>query len=252
MKSFVIKVIKLAAALAPVALLLGHAFDAAGVASAAPSGCTQGTPTVRVQNSWAWSAWGSWGLPGQQLAYLIDVGNTDVGCSSSSFVVTVSAPSGFSVSAPTSTVTLRSSAMGSLRTNVTSPGGIADGNYPITVTVTRAGASGPASSFTSSYKVYSSDSTAPTLYWPNPGAGTTISGRSYNVMVSSSDDHMVKKIELFIDNPTPPPTPPPSRPPTATGSGTPASSPTRGPCAASAGSTRRRSRRTTGRGTSAS
>jgi hypothetical protein len=191
---------RLAAALAPVTLLLGNAFTAAGVASAAAAGCAQGAPTVRVGNNWAWSAWGSWGLPGQQLTYLIDVGNTDVGCSPSSFVVTVSAPSGFSVSVPTSTVTLRSSATGYLRTNVASPSGVADGDYPITVTVTRAGAAGPASSFTSYYKVYSSDSTPPTLYWPSPGDGTTISGRSYNVAVSSSDDHMVKKIELFIDD----------------------------------------------------
>ena len=48
--------------------------------------------------------------------------------------------------------------------------------------------------------MYSTDSVAPTLFWPNPGDGTTITGRSYNVAVSSSDDHAVKKIDLYIDN----------------------------------------------------
>jgi hypothetical protein len=56
-----------------------------------------------------------------------------------------------------------------------------------------------AASFTSYYKVYSSDTAAPTLYWPSPSDGATVSGRSYNVAVSSNDDHAVKTIALSID-----------------------------------------------------
>jgi hypothetical protein len=45
---------------------------------------------------------------------------------------------------------------------------------------------------------------APTLYWPNPGDGATISlqkgQKYYNVVVSSTDDHAVKKIELYLDS----------------------------------------------------
>ncbi len=55
-------------------------------------------------------------------------------------------------------------------------------------------------STTSWYKVYSSDTVAPTLYWPSPRDGTTITGSSYNVAVSSNDDRAVKKIELYLDN----------------------------------------------------
>ena len=43
------------------------------------SGCTESVPTVQVDNNWAWSQWGSWGKPGQQLMYAINVMNTDVG-----------------------------------------------------------------------------------------------------------------------------------------------------------------------------
>ena len=46
--------------------------------------CTRNAPGVSIENSWGWSQWGSWGMPGQQLTYLIDVRNYDVGCSSSS------------------------------------------------------------------------------------------------------------------------------------------------------------------------
>jgi hypothetical protein len=60
--------------------------------------------------------------------------------------------------------------------------------------------SDPRASTTNYYKVYSSDTVAPTFYWASPGDGTTISGRSYSVSVSSTDDHAVKKIDLYMDN----------------------------------------------------
>lgn len=81
---------------------------------------------------------------------------------------------------------------------VTSPNPVADGDYPLSVTVTRGATStGP---FTSYYKAYSSDSVAPNLYYPNPWDGATVSGSSYAFAVASSDDHAVKKIDLYIDN----------------------------------------------------
>jgi hypothetical protein len=153
-----------------------------------------------VDNSWAWSQTGSLGLPGQQFTYALQVRNYDVGCWASSFVVTASAPSGFSISMPTSTISLKSSTSAYLWAYVTAPTTAADGDYPLTFTGTRAGTSSPSSSYTSYYKVYSSDSTAPTLFWNNPGQGQTITGRSYTFTVSSSDDHAVKKIDLHIDD----------------------------------------------------
>jgi hypothetical protein len=69
--------------------------------------------------------------------------------------------------------------------------------YPLTVTAQRSGST--SASTTTVYKVYSADTTTPTLFWASPGNGTTISGHSYNVTVSSSDDHAVEKIDLYID-----------------------------------------------------
>jgi hypothetical protein len=50
--------------------------------------------------------------------------------------------------------------------------------------------------------VYSSDSTAPTLFWNSPVQGQTITDRSYTFNVSSSDDHAVKQIDLYMDDNT--------------------------------------------------
>jgi hypothetical protein len=84
--------------------------------------------------------------------------------------------------------------------SVTSPNPIADGDYPLTVTVKRAGASTWDGSNTSYYKVYSSDTSSPTLYWPSPENGAAIKGRSYTLSVGSMDDHLVRKIDVYIDN----------------------------------------------------
>jgi hypothetical protein len=162
--------------------------------------CTLNAPGVSSQNTWAWGAYGSFGLPGQQVNYRIDVTNYDVGCGSSSFAVSVSAPSGFSVVMPTNTISLGSGGYGSTTALVTSPLGVADGDYPLVVTITRAGTSATTGSVTTYYKVYSSDTAVPTLYWPSPGNGQAISGGSFWVQVSAVDDHMVKSIELDIDN----------------------------------------------------
>jgi len=165
------------------------------------SSCTLKAPGVIVDNNWQWGSPGSWGLPSQQLTYAIHLSNYDVGCGSSSFVITVSAPNGFSVSIPTNTIALKSSSSAYLWAYVTAPSVIADGDYPLTVSVARVGTSSSMASYTSYYKVYSSDTVAPTLYWPNPWDGQAISGRSsFNVTVSTSDDHAVNKIDLYIDN----------------------------------------------------
>lgn len=159
--------------------------------------CTQKTPAVVVDNNWAWGSPGSYGTAGQQLTYAIDVINYDVGCAASSFTVTVSAPDGFTVSLPTNSISLRSGSSGYVWATVTSPSSAADGDYPVAVTVQRASQTASATTW---YKVYSSDSTAPTLYWPSPGDGATVTDRSYNLAVSSRDDHAVKKIDLYLDN----------------------------------------------------
>jgi hypothetical protein len=183
-------------------LIAGSAFAAKGNGHGGghSGGCTANAPGVTVDNTWAWASWGSWGMPGQTLTYAIHVINYDVGCSSSSFVVSMAAPAGFSVSIPTNTITLKSNSSGYLSASVTSPNPVADGDYAMSVTVVRAGTSGPSGSFTTHYLVYSSDTAAPTLFWPNPADGETISGRSYNVVVSSNDGHAVQKIDLYIDD----------------------------------------------------
>jgi hypothetical protein len=184
-------------------LIAGTAFAGKGGGGAPGGGgrCTAAAPLVRVENTWAWASWGSFGLPGQQLQFQVSVTNNDAGCGRSTFTVGLSAPEGFSVLLPTNTVSLRSGRVGYLSGWVTSPAGSADGDYAIVATATRstsdvAVASG---SFTSYYKVYSSDTTGPTLYWATPGDGATIASGSYNVAVWARDDKAVKTVKVFVD-----------------------------------------------------
>ena len=182
------------------ALVLTAAVPAlAGKPGGAAGGkCTRKAPRIAVDNTYKWGTWGSWGTAGQQLTYAANVMNYDVGCRASNFVVDVSAPVGFSASLPTSTVTVKPSSSRYVYASVTSPASATDGDYPLAFTVRRTGGSDGAS-FTSYYKVYSSDSAAPILYWENPGEGSTISGTSTTFTVTSDDDHAVKKIDLYID-----------------------------------------------------
>jgi hypothetical protein len=161
--------------------------------------CTVKAPLVNVDNTWAWGQKGSFGLAAQQLTFAINVINYDVGCGSSTFTINVTAPGGFSVSVPTSSVSLKSSTSGYLWAYVTSPAATPDGDYPVTVTVQRSGTSTNTAATSTYYKVYSSDSVAPTLFWPSPGDGMAVNGGSFNFSVSSTDDHAVKSIELSID-----------------------------------------------------
>jgi hypothetical protein len=172
---------------------------ASGKPAPAPSSTCGSAPRASITNTYAWGSSGSWGLPGQQLAYHVLVFNDDVSCGSSTFNISLSAPSGFSVSLPQNTITLASATSGYLWAYVTSPTGIADGAYSLSLSTTRAGTSSPAGASSSSYMLYSSDSLAPKLYYANPWDGAAVTGRSYSVGVASSDDHAVKRIDLYID-----------------------------------------------------
>jgi hypothetical protein len=170
------------------------------IASARPSSvCVPAAPRASIDNNWGWGGSGSWGMAGQPVRYAIDVFNNDAGCGATDFVVTVSAPSGFSVSMPASTINLASLGTGYVFADVSSPTAIADGDYPITAAVSRAGASLAAPTGTSLYKVYSTDSAGPELYMAFPSDGSTISGRSTYVSVEADDDHAVRSVDVSID-----------------------------------------------------
>jgi len=180
----------------------GKGHGGGGSGGSGGTSCTQSAPRVSIDNTWAWASPGSWGTPGQKLTYAIDVLNDDVGCGSTSFVVDVASPDGFSVSIPTNAITLASASTGYVWAYVTSPSSAADGNYALTASVQRAGTSGSGGNATSYYKVYSSDTTAPKLFWENPSDGGALSGRSATVGFASTDDHAVKRLDLLVDGVT--------------------------------------------------
>jgi hypothetical protein len=161
--------------------------------------CVPSAPSVVVENTWAWAATGSYGLPGQRLGYQLGVTNNDAGCRSSTFSVGLAAPAGFGVSIPASSVSLKAGSSAMLMAYVTSPGSASDGSFPLVASVVRSGTTSPVGTDTSHYKVYTSDATAATLYWPSPGDGQSVNGRTFWIQVSAIDDHAVRTIELAID-----------------------------------------------------
>ncbi|HEX4774083.1 MAG TPA: hypothetical protein VH234_01030 [Candidatus Saccharimonadales bacterium] len=169
--------------------------------AAAPSPCTQSAPQVYPQNTYAWATAGSWGLPGQKLSYNVSVYNADIGkCGSSTFTLSATAPSGYQVSVPVSSITLAPNSRAYPFVYVTSPTTATDGDNPIVFTLQRSGTSNQTASNTSYYKVYTTDTTPPTMYYSNPYDGLTISGHSYNLSVTAADDHATKYIEAYLDN----------------------------------------------------
>jgi hypothetical protein len=182
----------------PVALSVLLLVAGAPAASAGkPSSCTPSTPGFWIDNTFGWGMYGSWGMPGQQLKYALHLMNYDSRCGSSTFTVSLASPAGFSVSPQTTSISLRSATDAYIYVYVTSPSAIADGPYALTATAERT--TGPSASATTYYKVYSADTTAPTLYYLNPADGVTVSGNSYHAAATSSDDHEVKQIEFYVD-----------------------------------------------------
>jgi hypothetical protein len=179
-------------------LIAGTAFAAKG-----GGGCTPAAPRVAIENTYAWSSWGSYGMAGQTLLFQVSVSNYDDGCRAATFVVHVTAPDGFIVSLPTDTVSLRAGRTTYLSAWVTSPDGAVNGDYAIQASAARAGGTGESAasgdSFTSYYMVYSSDEAAPDLFWVSPGDGAGVEARSFNIAATARDNRAVRKVDLVLD-----------------------------------------------------
>jgi hypothetical protein len=62
-----------------VLIALSIAVPSAAAGRGGKGSCTVSAPGVSVDNNWSWTGQGSWGMPGQQLAYAISVRNYDTG-----------------------------------------------------------------------------------------------------------------------------------------------------------------------------
>lgn len=176
------------------------------VSFAAPhrkTSCAQKTPLVRIENTYKWATWGSWGKPGQKLTYMLSASNYDQNCGSSTFNIGITAPAGYTVSMPSNSISLASESSSLLYAYVTSPANAVASTNPITATITRASNGQTGTGFTSYYMVYTSDTTAPTLYVPNPSNGQIINAKQYKnkyqLAITAEDDHAVKTLQIYID-----------------------------------------------------
>lgn len=162
--------------------------------------CISNPPLVQIFNSYAWSDWGTWAKSGQTVPFAVQISNTDSsGCGATTFEIRPQLPKGFLQQPTSTTVKLQPGAKSTIQTvYITSPIGTLNGDYPIDQIAWRSNSLTGTGRETSWYKVYSTDISAPVFSSINPADGQTVSGNAV-LIANARDDHMVRKIELYID-----------------------------------------------------
>lgn len=164
--------------------------------------CQPREPRVRISALYAWNSDGLWATPGMPRNFPMGIVNND--CKQQTYTVSVQVPDGFTATLDKTEVTLDAYGSSKLipsttvNLNVSSQSSIADGDYPIIVTITSTTDPLMTASDTSYYKVYSSDTAAPRFGITNP-FGTIKASKRTNVIANVYDDHILKLVEFYID-----------------------------------------------------
>ncbi len=184
--------------------------------------CTSGQPNVSM------SPITQTGTSGTKLSYSVSITNTDTSpCSSDTFSITRSIPSGWSSTLSASSISIAPGSTGKITLDVTSASSATDGSYPVNVSINGA-KTGHSGQLAGSYVVYNpivvppptgtttpptatttpptatttpsvADTTAPTVTFLAPANGLTVN-RNVNISVKASDNIGVVKIQLYVDN----------------------------------------------------
>lgn len=155
--------------------------------------CTRANPTVSI------SPLGQWGQAGDTLPYSGTVTNNDSSaCSSSTFTVVASLPSGLSASPASYNVSLSPGAGTTNTVNITSSSTMADGSYNFSYTATNSSATSYKGTASATYNVFTPDTTPPTASISSPTNGSTVSG-TVTVSANATDNKAVEKVEFYID-----------------------------------------------------
>ncbi len=135
--------------------------------------------------------------------YSISVRNNDSSsCSTSSFLISGTIPSGWTSAFTPTALTLAPGATGSASVVVTPPADVVDGSYGFTVTATDSGVTVHSAVANGSYVSYTAppDTKAPSLTITSPTNGTKIKGNgNVTFSASASDAGGMKTIVLSVD-----------------------------------------------------
>lgn len=172
--------------------------------------CSLANPTLSLSPS------GQWGNPAQTLTYNLTLTNSDSSaCSPAAFNISSSAvPTGFSVNANPTSVTLSPAGAASISVSVTSPAGAASGYYSFAVNAANSTASTYSASTTGSYNINSTstptltpappstqDKVPPTVSLTSPTASTRIRrGSIVSIRARASDNINVAQVEIYVNN----------------------------------------------------
>ncbi len=154
--------------------------------------CTQRSPLVTI-------------TPGSQsgqgsgnATYSVSVENTNsASCEPAMIALSSILPIGWNGVFSPNSATLQSGATATTSLVVSPLSGTGDGSYPFTVKGTWNGLEGSAGA---TYIVYSADITAPVVQIAQPLDGAILTGQSYTLSATASDNVGVKKVEFYLDD----------------------------------------------------
>ena len=161
-----------------------------------PTTCIRSNPTVSIAPS------SQWGQSGSSLSYTVTVTNNDNSlCSSSTFSLASSVPSGWSSAFDISSASLSSGATGTATMTLTSPATEIDGFYDFNVTATNNDFPSFNGYATATYVVSNLDTTPPTVFITGPADGTAVpKGSTVSINATASDNVGVNKVEFYVNN----------------------------------------------------
>jgi hypothetical protein len=155
--------------------------------------CTQSAPTLTV------SPTTQTGSPGQSLSYGLTVTNRNGStCTSSTFSLAQSLPSGFAGGFSPASVTLAPGASASVTWSVASGSTQSDGSYLLKATVADSAAAGNTGSVDATYVVYR-DTTAPTVSLTSPSNGAVLKRGNIGLSAAASDSGGVARVEFYAN-----------------------------------------------------
>jgi hypothetical protein len=156
--------------------------------------CARANPTISIDPA------SQWGAAGETLSYNVTVVNNDSSdCSSSTFNVTSSLSSGFTMNPASYSQSIAPGASSTRSADVTSEVGTQNGAYPFSLTATNSSDATYSATTSANYNVFTPDIEDPSVAVTSPTDGSTVSGTT-NITATASDNVGVTKVEFYIDS----------------------------------------------------
>ena len=163
-----------------------------------PPTTTTAAPCVRANPTITLAPANQTGEVGQTVTYTLTIRNNDnAQCASATFNISHSMTGGFTVQASRTSIALTPGATGTITYNVTPAMTVANGSYPLSLTITESGRQFTASA---NYNVTSSVGVPPAITVTGITAGTRIPNGNNNIRISATHARGIASIVVRLNN----------------------------------------------------